>query len=139
MREKTELPDSYSYTLNEPNICVLDLATWQIGDEPVQPLTEILKIDRAVRTHFNLPWRGGGMLQPWYAEKHKGQEYTKPLGVLKMNFPFSMSVVPRRPLPKRNFSPMISHLTPSALTSICSMNCSAVRLAVRWSKWAIVT
>lgn len=94
VREKTELPDSYSYTLNEPNICVLDLATWQIGDEPVQPLTEILKIDRAVRTHFNLPWRGGGMLQPWYAEKHKGQEYTKPLGVLKMNFPFSMSVVP---------------------------------------------
>ena len=32
VREKTELPDSYSYTLNEPNICVLDLATWQIGD-----------------------------------------------------------------------------------------------------------
>ena len=94
MREKTELPDSYSYTLNEPNICVLDLATWQIGDEPVQPLTEILKIDRAVRRHFDLPYRGGEMVQPWYAEKYKGKEYAEPLGVLKMNFPFSVSVVP---------------------------------------------
>ena len=34
------------------------------------------------------------MVQPWYAEKYKGKEYAEPLGVLKMNFPFSVSVVP---------------------------------------------
>lgn len=89
-----ELPDTYEYTLDEPNICVLDLATWQIGDGATQPLTEILKIDRAVRKHFGLRYRGGEMLQPWFAEKHDKDAYTKPLGIIKMNFPFDIAVMP---------------------------------------------
>ena len=88
------LPDTYEYTLDEPNICVLDLATWQIEDGPKQPLTEILKIDRAVRKHFGLPYRGGEMLQPWFAEKYDREAYTKPLGIIKMSFPFDIAVMP---------------------------------------------
>ena len=93
-KSSVALPETYEYTLDEPNICVLDLATWQIGDGPIQPLTEILKIDRAVRKHFGLPYRGGEMVQPWYAEKHDKANYTKPLGVIKMHFPFDIAAIP---------------------------------------------
>ena len=63
-KSRISLPDTYDYTLNEPNICVLDVATWQIDEQPAQPLTEIMKIDQAVRKHFDLRPRGGEMVQP---------------------------------------------------------------------------
>lgn len=93
-KSRISLPDTYDYTLNEPNICVLDVATWQIDEQPAQPLTEIMKIDQAVRKHFDLRPRGGEMVQPWYAEKTDGVNYQKPLGVLKMQFPFDVAVMP---------------------------------------------
>lgn len=93
-KSTVKLPDTYNYTLNEPNICVLDVATWRLDDGPTQPLTEILRIDRDLRKHFGLRNRGGEMVQPWYAEKNQREDYTKPLGVIRMHFPFNVSVVP---------------------------------------------
>ncbi|MDD3107963.1 MAG: glycosyl hydrolase [Alistipes sp.] len=91
---KTPLANTFKYTLTEPNICVLDVATWNINKGPEQPLTEILKIDRAVRTHFGLPFRGGEMLQPWYAERYDREDYTKLLGPIYLTFPFNVAQVP---------------------------------------------
>ncbi len=93
-KSRLALPNTFEYTLNEPNICVLDVATWQLDEGEKQPLTEILKIDQALRKHYGLPYRGGGMLQPWYAEKYHRDEYKKLLGVIRMEFPFNISVMP---------------------------------------------
>ena len=88
-----ELPGKYAYRLNEPNICVLDVATWQIAGQPRKPLTEILKIDRGIRDHFHLPYRGGDMLQPWYAEKYL-PDNSQNLGTVSLDFPFRVETVP---------------------------------------------
>ena len=89
------LPAVYDYTLNEPNVCVLDLATWQLDEQAVEPLTEILKIDRSLRNHFGLPYRGGEMLQPWFAERYDSKNYKKTLGVVRLSFPFNIATMPK--------------------------------------------
>ena len=37
-KSRQALPDTYEYTLNEPNICVLDVATWQLDEGEKQPI-----------------------------------------------------------------------------------------------------
>ena len=80
------------YTLNEPNVCVLDLARFQVGDAPEQPETEVLKVDRAVRRQFDLPARSGNMVQPWFSKKFAAKPEAK--GSLKMTFSFEVETVP---------------------------------------------
>ena len=63
------LPETFSYALEEPNVCVLDIADLSVEGEEWQQDLEILKADQAVRRHFGLPLRGGEMLQPWFARK----------------------------------------------------------------------
>lgn len=70
--KKVELGDSFSYELTEKNICVLDMVTVkQEGQEDISNL-EVLKADRALRDQYQIPYRGGEMLQPWYQVKYKG-------------------------------------------------------------------
>ena len=82
----------FAYTLNEPNACVLDLADYQVNDQPAQPETEILKIDRAARSAFGLPFRGGEMVQPWFSKKFA--EKPQPKGKVRMTFAFQVDTVP---------------------------------------------
>ncbi|HPO12830.1 MAG TPA: glycosyl hydrolase [Candidatus Hydrogenedentes bacterium] len=82
----------FAYTLSEPNVCVLDLADYQINDQPVQTETEILKIDRAVRKAFDLPMRGGDMVQPWYSKKFAAKPENK--GKVRIMFSFQVKTVP---------------------------------------------
>lgn len=50
----------------EPNVCVLDYASYRIGDKGnFRGPIEILRVDRAVRDHMQQPRRGGEMMQPW--------------------------------------------------------------------------
>ena len=46
---RQECAGPFAYELNEPNVCVLDLADFQVDDKPVKTETEILKIDQADR------------------------------------------------------------------------------------------
>ena len=86
----------FAYSLNEPNVCVLDLASYQVADGPAQPETELLKVDRAVRQQFGLPWRSGEMVQPWYDRKFGPQPEVK--GRVKLSFAFEVETLPTRPL-----------------------------------------
>ena len=90
---EASLPGRYAYRLDEPNLCVLDVATWEIEGEKEQPLNEILKIDRAIRRHYGLPYRGGEMLQPWYAEKYV-PGHADTLGRVTLRFPFDIQTLP---------------------------------------------
>lgn len=91
--KRTPLPEKYAYRLDEPNICVLDVATWHVKGEKEQPLTEILKIDRALRERYGLPYRGGDMLQPWFAEKYL-DDNSQALGQMALSFPFEADSIP---------------------------------------------
>ncbi len=67
-RENTDT-SSYSYRLEEENICVLDMVTVITPENRVIPRQEVLRADRCLRTEFGYPWRSGEMLQPWYEKK----------------------------------------------------------------------
>ncbi|MEI8207347.1 MAG: hypothetical protein WCG03_10755, partial [Kiritimatiellales bacterium] len=70
----------FSYTLSEPNICVLDSAEYRIksvaghGEAGWQPETEVLKIDQKIRDAHGVRRRGGEMLQPWFTAQHPVQD-----------------------------------------------------------------
>ncbi len=82
----------FAYALNESNVCVLDLAAYQIHEGSVEPETEVLKIDRAVRKAFGLPLRGGDMVQPWFSKKFAAKPGVK--GRLRMVFRFDIETPP---------------------------------------------
>lgn len=90
--EKINLAGPYSYSLNEKNICVLDMGSYSVNNEPFSKPTEILKIDRAIRSRFGLKFRGGDMLQPWFAAKFEGKPEIK--GKVKIAFPFLIESLP---------------------------------------------
>ena len=73
------LPDTFAYQLSEPNICVLDKASVEVYSPEDSgkllstiPEMEVLKADRKLRDLFEIPYRGGEMLQPWYEVKYYG-------------------------------------------------------------------
>ena len=84
------------YSLNEPNVCVLDLATYRIADRPWQDETEVLKIDRAVRDTFGLERRSGQMVQPWFREKFHPTPEVK--GQVELCFAFQIETMPTAPI-----------------------------------------
>ena len=79
----------FAYSLDEPNLCVLDFAAWRLGDGPWQPEAEILRIDEAVRAQVGLEPRGGMMVQPW---ARAADERT--FGELRLRFAFDVAEVP---------------------------------------------
>lgn len=86
----------YDYSLSEPNVCVLDLARWRLGEGEWQPAGEILHVDREVRRAFGLPARGGEMVQPWYREKHLPPPDVK--GAVSLAFDFNVERLPAGPV-----------------------------------------
>ncbi|MEP4079384.1 hypothetical protein [Haloferula sp.] len=84
----------FPYRLHEPNVLVLDHASFMIdGGEWQMPL-EILKIDRAIRRSLDLEVRGGTMLQPWFT---KDQE-TETLARIRLKFEFFIDTLPSEPV-----------------------------------------
>ncbi|MCX7046178.1 MAG: glycosyl hydrolase [Candidatus Sumerlaeota bacterium] len=76
----------FAYAMSEPNVCVLDMARYRIEEREWQPETEVLKVDRAVRKAFGLPFRSGEMIQPWYRNKTQPQPEIK--GKVRLAFDF---------------------------------------------------
>lgn len=91
-KSQVKLTGPYDYQLSEKNICVLDIANYNIDNQQSVGETEILKIDQNVRDHFGLKLRGGEMIQPWYANKFTHNTAVK--GVVKMNFEFQVADMP---------------------------------------------
>lgn len=86
----------YHFELTEPNVCVLDYAEYQIGDEVWKPAEEVLKVDRAVRSAFGLPWRSGEMVQPWFRDRLGSEPATK--GTVRLRFSFNVAAIPMEPI-----------------------------------------
>lgn len=60
------------------------------GEESFSELGEVLKIDRQIRERLGMEYRGGGMLQPWFAK----QMYSESYGELTLEYPFEVDVLP---------------------------------------------
>lgn len=88
-----EFPVVYDYELNEPNVLPLDMAYYAIDGKKSPALTEVLKIDRAIRQQYGLKFRGGEMLQPWFLKKKYGNQLEKK-GTVSLTFPFDVQAVP---------------------------------------------
>ncbi|MBN2128825.1 MAG: hypothetical protein JW741_04985 [Sedimentisphaerales bacterium] len=86
----------FKYSLNESNVCVLDLARYRIGEDAWQDGREVLKIDQAVRDHFGLARRGGEMVQPWFSKKYWPAPQVK--GKVTLAFPFRVETIPAQPV-----------------------------------------
>jgi hypothetical protein len=52
-------------SLSEPNVLLLDYASYKIDDGKWSSVSEILKIDNKLRDHFGLPRKGLAWKQPW--------------------------------------------------------------------------
>ncbi|HEY2343849.1 MAG TPA: hypothetical protein VGH90_12485, partial [Chthoniobacteraceae bacterium] len=93
--ESKPLAGAFSYALDEPNICVLDFAEYQLGGGPWQPAAEILQIDEAVRSALGFEQRSGVMLQPWAAAKLPADARSAPL---HLRFRFEVDHLPSAPV-----------------------------------------
>jgi hypothetical protein len=90
--QKIDVKGPFNYTLNEKNVCVLDMGTFAVNGEKYSGPTEILRIDRALRTRFGLKLRGGSMLQPWFSAKY--EKKPEVMGRVRINFAFQVADLP---------------------------------------------
>lgn len=63
--EGTALLRPVSYTLEEPNMLLLDMAEWALDDGPIHPLEELLRLDNQARDALGLPRRRKAVVQPY--------------------------------------------------------------------------
>jgi len=93
-----KLGGSFDYSLNEPNICVLDLAEYKIDNDDWKQELEILKVDQAIRKHFELPYRSGKMIQPWYRDMLRDHKRPDIKGKVTLAFNFGIQKMPKENL-----------------------------------------
>ena len=86
------LSGPFEYTLDEPNLCVLDMGYLEIEGKEKSKLSEILHIDEIIRDHYGLEHRGGNMIQPWF--KKKFHDAPEVLGRIRIHFPFYIDEMP---------------------------------------------
>ncbi|MBQ3012715.1 MAG: hypothetical protein IJD74_04155 [Clostridia bacterium] len=80
----------FEYTADEPGVCVLDWVKWRWKDGEWHSETEVLRADREIRSDIGIEWRGGEMLQPWYAKLNDTKKY----GELQLEYEFYVGTVP---------------------------------------------
>ncbi len=93
LENEQKLFGPYNYCIKDKNICVLDFANWRINNGEWFGEEEILKIDINAREKFNLPLRGGEMIQPWFSEKFN-KENGQNVGSFEMLFEFYIEKIP---------------------------------------------
>lgn len=96
MSRETPVAGPFAYRLGEENVCVLDIARFQIGDGPWREKLEILKVDSAVRDALGVARRGGSMVQPWF--HHKYEPETPELATVRLAFEFTVEMLPKGPV-----------------------------------------
>ena len=93
VEEKT-LTGEFSFALSEPDVCVLDRCRRRWAEGEWSDEDEVLRVDRAVRSDVGIEWRGGGMLQPWYAKQYDQKKY----GALRLAYEFYIDALPASPV-----------------------------------------
>ena len=84
------LTGEFPYACDEPNVCVLDWCKWRWKGQEWHDEAEALWADRQIRTDLGIEWRGGGMLQPWYAKLNDTKKY----GELQLSYEFYIDEMP---------------------------------------------
>jgi len=59
------LADPVPVTLSEPNVLLLDRASYRLNDEPWEPEEEVLRVDNLLRARLGLPLKMDAIAQPW--------------------------------------------------------------------------
>jgi hypothetical protein len=74
-----------SVSLSEPNVLLLDHASWKLGDDQDwQDATEVLRIDNCVRDRLGLPLKDITLAQPWT----RTPDEREPVSTLHLRFKF---------------------------------------------------
>ena len=74
-KRKIEIKENeFEFLLTEPNVVVLDMPYFKIGNNNWNEKKEILKVDREVRKYLGIPFRDAGMKQPWARKKIKNSK-----------------------------------------------------------------
>lgn len=68
-REGIHLPSPMGYRLSEPNVLLLDIASWKLDDGEWQEEEEILRLDNECRRICGYPMRMEAFAQPWTEKK----------------------------------------------------------------------
>ena len=59
------VPSEVEFSLNEPNVCLLDIAEYRYDDAPYRAEEEVYRLDNLMRRELDMPIRHGGYAQPW--------------------------------------------------------------------------
>ena len=70
------LPQPDDFSLEEENVCLLDLAEYAFDDGPWQEEEEILRIDNRFRSLLGYPLRMEALAQPWTNQEEEEESHT---------------------------------------------------------------
>lgn len=88
------LAGGFAYTLDEPNVAVLDTAEFSLDGGPWDDAREILRVEKALSERLGIPLRGGQMVQPWAREPSAKTKGTP----LALRFRFEIGNLPQGPV-----------------------------------------
>ena len=71
------VPKRVRYSLDEPNIYLLDKAEYALDDAPYAPETELLRADNVLREHLGWPTRQSAVAQPWTIREPKPEHMVR--------------------------------------------------------------
>lgn len=80
------LNDVAAYSLQEPNVAILDFAEWAADGGEYAPSEYIRKIEKAVHEYLNVPPIIAGNIQPW-AKPEYGEEH-----VIRLRYTFESDI-----------------------------------------------
>ena len=83
-----DVKQKMAFSLNEPNVLVLDMPEWSEDGESWNPREEMMRIDKALRAKYGLPKADGGDVQPWVLNETSAALYP----YLKFTFHSTVSV-----------------------------------------------
>lgn len=93
IEKQIPITGDFEYSLSEPNICVLDMGRFKIGDGQWQDAAEVLRIDGKIRDSLGLRRRSGHMVQPWF--KGECKDKGTPVAI---EFGFNIAQIPSNDL-----------------------------------------
>ena len=67
------VPARVNFSLNEPNVYLLDVAEFALDDAPFEPAAELLKADDKMREMLGWPRRQAAVAQPWTVDEAKSE------------------------------------------------------------------
>jgi hypothetical protein len=86
-----KLEGDFAYTLDEPNVAVLDTAEFSVDAGPWESAREILRVEKVLSERLGIPLRGGEMVQPWA----RGESPTEAGTPLALRFRFGVESLPQ--------------------------------------------